>query len=47
MVFLKIASTASSSDSKIIAGPEKDNPSFPVILATAPSGARLPFKILM
>ena len=35
----------SSSESYTLAGPSKTRPSLPVILATQPSGARLPYRI--
>lgn len=40
------ASTKASSVSNVLAFPVNSRPSFPVILATAPPGARLPFRIL-
>lgn len=40
------ASTKASSVSNVLAFPVNSSPSFPVILATAPPGAKLPFKIL-
>jgi hypothetical protein len=36
----------SNSLSKTFAGPENDSPSLPVIFATEPSGARLPYNTL-
>jgi hypothetical protein len=42
----RIPAMHSNSFSKTIAGPEKDSPSLPVIFATEPSGAKLPYKIL-
>src|SRR3984957_14678003 len=41
-----MALTKSSSVSNVRARPVKPRPSLPVIFATAPPGARLPFKIL-
>lgn len=43
---LSTAATNSSSESNARALPTKPSPSFPVILATAPPGARFPFSIL-
>ena len=43
--FCSSASSICSSESKHRAGPEKTNPSLPVILATAPSGAKFPKRI--
>ena len=43
---LSTAATNSSSESKVRAFPVNPRPSLPVILATAPPGAKLPFKIL-
>ena len=43
---VSIARTKSSSVSKVRALPVKPSPSFPVILAIAPPGARLPLKTL-
>ena len=43
---LSTALTNSSSELNARALPMKPNPSFPVILATAPPGARFPFSIL-
>ena len=40
------ASTKASSVSNVLAFPVNSSPSFPVILATAPPGAKLPFRIL-
>ena len=40
-----IAAFVSSSDSNTCAGPEKINPSLPVIFATAPSNAKFPNSI--
>ena len=42
-----IAEFASSSESKTFAGPEKFNPSFPVIFATQPSSAKFPYIIVI
>lgn len=39
------AASMSSSESYTLAGPSNTSPSLPVILATHPSGARLPYKI--
>nr|GMD00444.1 Uncharacterised protein [Ipomoea batatas] len=41
----EIAVIMDSSPSKTRAGPRKNSPSFPVIFATEPSGARLPYNI--
>ena len=48
--WISLASSACSMDSSesyTFAGPENRSPSLPVIFATAPSGARLPFRIWM
>ena len=39
------AASMSSSESYTLAGPSNTSPSLPVILATHPSGARLPYNI--
>jgi hypothetical protein len=46
IVFFSMASTIASSVSNTLALPVNCNPSLPVILATAPFGARLPRKML-
>ena len=45
ILLLRIASIADSSELKTIAFPVKLSPSFPDIFATAPSGAKFPYKI--
>src|SRR5437016_951291 len=42
--FRSSACSMSSSESYTLAGPDNRNPSFPVIFATEPSGARFPFN---
>ena len=44
--FERIAFTPSSSELNTLALPSNEVPSFPVIFATAPSLAKLPYKIL-